>query len=62
MSYLQSLHLAIEPHLKYWEYIQSHPAHVGLPPSSAEEAIEALTWCYTGDLRTCQLKGLFPKR
>ncbi|KAG8879918.1 hypothetical protein FRB98_005452 [Tulasnella sp. 332] len=38
---------AIEPHLRYWEYLQAHPAHVSLPPGAAEEAIEALTWCYT---------------
>ncbi|KAG8980874.1 hypothetical protein FRB93_008901 [Tulasnella sp. JGI-2019a] len=38
---------AVEPHLRYWEYIQSHPAHILLPPGAAEEAIEALTWCYT---------------
>lgn len=33
--------------LRYWDFIMSHPAHTGLPAGSSEEAMEALSWCYT---------------
>lgn len=33
--------------LRYWDFIESHPAHTGLPAGSSEEAMEALSWCYT---------------
>ncbi|KAG9018200.1 hypothetical protein FRB90_011898 [Tulasnella sp. 427] len=33
--------------LRYWDFIQLHPAHTGLPAGSSEEAMEALSWCYT---------------
>ncbi|KAG8901492.1 hypothetical protein FRC00_006795 [Tulasnella sp. 408] len=33
--------------LRYWDFIMTHPAHTGLPAGSSEEAMEALSWCYT---------------
>ncbi|KAG8957402.1 hypothetical protein FRC05_010069, partial [Tulasnella sp. 425] len=33
--------------LRYWDFIETHPAHTGLPAGSSEEAMEALSWCYT---------------
>lgn len=40
---------AVESKLRYWEFVESHPAHMALPPGAAEEAVEALTWSYTGE-------------
>ncbi|KAG8903379.1 hypothetical protein FRB99_003371, partial [Tulasnella sp. 403] len=37
----------LDPVLRYWEFIESHPSHTGLPAGSSEEAMEALSWCYT---------------
>ncbi|KAF8272452.1 hypothetical protein EI94DRAFT_1566271 [Lactarius quietus] len=35
---------------QYWSYMVSHPAHALLPPTSVSEAIDVLTWSYTGEL------------
>ncbi|GJJ06888.1 hypothetical protein Clacol_001084 [Clathrus columnatus] len=32
---------------KYWQYMCTHPAHVSIPQSAYDEALEVLTWCYT---------------
>lgn len=32
---------------KYWQYMCTHPAHVSVPQSAYDEALEVLTWCYT---------------
>ena len=33
---------------QYWSFMVSHPAHALLPSGSVSEAIDVLTWCYTG--------------
>lgn len=33
---------------RYWTYIESHPAHEPLPANAHAEALDVLTWCYTG--------------
>ncbi|THH18607.1 hypothetical protein EW146_g2429 [Bondarzewia mesenterica] len=35
---------------RYWSFIESHPAHAPLPPSSLSEAMDILTWSYTDRL------------
>ena len=35
---------------QYWSYMVTHPAHSNLPPTSVSEAIDVLTWSYTGEL------------
>ncbi|ETW83756.1 hypothetical protein HETIRDRAFT_472051 [Heterobasidion irregulare TC 32-1] len=35
---------------RYWSFIETHPAHMPLPPSSLAEAIDILTWSYTDRL------------
>jgi hypothetical protein len=32
----------------YWSFMVSHPAHAPLPTESVSEAIDVLTWSYTG--------------
>lgn len=36
---------------RYWSFLESHPAHAPLAPESRAEAMDALTWSYTGSLR-----------
>jgi hypothetical protein len=33
---------------RYWSFMVSHPAHAPLPTESVSEAIDVLTWSYTG--------------
>jgi len=33
---------------RYWAFMESHPAHASLPPSARSDAMDALTWSYTG--------------
>src|SRR5260221_14405119 len=33
---------------QYWPFMVAHPAHALLPPGSVSEAIDILTWSYTG--------------
>lgn len=40
---------ALDATLRYWEFIETHPGHTGLPAGTSEEAVEALSWCYTGE-------------
>jgi hypothetical protein len=35
---------------QYWSFMMSHPAHALLPSESVSEAIDVLTWSYTGML------------
>ncbi|KAF8520743.1 hypothetical protein BU17DRAFT_46313, partial [Hysterangium stoloniferum] len=30
---------------RYWQYISTHPAHVTLPQSACDEALDVLAWC-----------------
>ncbi|KAA1466719.1 hypothetical protein DENSPDRAFT_831596 [Dentipellis sp. KUC8613] len=32
---------------RYWSFMESHPAHAPLPPSTVAEAMDILTWSYT---------------
>jgi len=31
---------------RYWQFISTHPAHVTLPQSAYDEALDVLVWCY----------------
>ena len=33
---------------QYWSFMMSHPAHASLPSESVSEAVDVLTWSYTG--------------
>jgi hypothetical protein len=33
---------------QYWSFMMTHPAHALLPSESVSEAIDVLTWSYTG--------------
>jgi len=33
---------------RYWAFMESHPAHASLPLSARSDALDALTWSYTG--------------
>lgn len=33
---------------RYWAFMESHPAHAPLPSSARSDALDALTWSYTG--------------
>lgn len=33
---------------RYWAFMESHPAHASLPPNARSDALDALTWSYTG--------------
>lgn len=33
---------------RYWAFMEAHPAHAALPFSARREAMEVLTWAWTG--------------
>lgn len=33
---------------RYWAFLESHPAHASLPHNARSDALDALTWSYTG--------------
>ncbi|KAI0320266.1 hypothetical protein OF83DRAFT_1105870 [Amylostereum chailletii] len=37
----------LEMEHRYWSYVETHPAHLLLPPTSVSEAMDMLTWSYT---------------
>lgn len=46
---------------RYWSFMEAHPAHTSLPANAANEAMDALTWSYTGSfkfVRNCCLLDL----
>jgi hypothetical protein len=43
---------------QYWSFMVSHPAHALLPSESVSEAIDVLTWSYTGMLLPTSLSVL----
>lgn len=51
-SFIVSIRLTLSKGLdveyRYWTYIEAHPAHEPLAPSAYAEAMDTLTWCYTG--------------
>ena len=47
---------------QYWSFMMSHPAHAPLPSGSVSEAIDVLTWSYTGPFTSLMLFCLsFPR-
>lgn len=38
---------ALDYAYRYYAFLESHPAHVALPPRAYHEALDALTWSYT---------------
>jgi hypothetical protein len=43
-----SIHPGLDLEYRYWAFMESHPAHASLPPSARSDALDALTWSYTG--------------
>lgn len=39
----------LEMERRYWAYVETHPAHADVNPRAVQEAIELLTWHYTGE-------------
>ncbi|EIN11100.1 hypothetical protein PUNSTDRAFT_64302 [Punctularia strigosozonata HHB-11173 SS5] len=33
---------------RFWSFMEGHPAHAPLPPTARDEALDVLTWAYTG--------------
>ena len=33
---------------RYWAFIEAHPAHTSLPVNAKVEAMDVLTWAWTG--------------
>ena len=40
----------LDDEYRYWSYVEMHPAHVVLTPTSRQEAADALHWSYTDRL------------
>jgi hypothetical protein len=38
---------------RYWAFIEAHPAHNALPVNAKIEAMDVLTWAWTGELASC---------
>ena len=41
--------LELDLEYKYWAFMESHPAHMPLPFNAYADALDALTWSYTGN-------------
>ena len=41
--------LDLEMERRYWAYVETHPAHADVNLRAVQEAIELLTWHYTGE-------------
>ena len=44
----------------YWTYIEKHPAHVVLSPTTVAEATDILTWAYTDRLLPPEAREKIP--
>ena len=33
---------------RYWSFMEAHPAHTALPVKARSEAMDVLTWAWTG--------------
>jgi hypothetical protein len=44
---------------QYWSFMMTHPAHALLPSESVTEAIDVLTWSYTGPFTYPYLYSVF---
>ncbi|KAG0695996.1 hypothetical protein DFH29DRAFT_244339 [Suillus ampliporus] len=40
----------LDDEYRYWSFVESHPAHISLPQSARQEAIDVLHWSYTDPL------------
>ncbi|KAG1807296.1 uncharacterized protein BJ212DRAFT_757624 [Suillus subaureus] len=40
----------LDDEFRYWSFVETHPAHISLPPSARQEALDALHWSYTDPL------------
>lgn len=40
--------IALDMEYRYWSFMESHPAHVAIPTHVREEAMDVLTWAWTG--------------
>ena len=48
--------LELDMEHRYWTFMESHPAHAPLPENASTEAMDTLTWCYTGKLCATKLR------
>ena len=42
------LNTGLDKEYRYWAFVEGHPAHIVLPETAHNEAMNALTWSYTG--------------
>lgn len=40
--------IGLDKEYRYWAFVEGHPAHIVLPENAHSEAMDALTWSYTG--------------
>lgn len=40
----------LDDEYRYWSFVETHPAHIALPQSARQEALDALHWSYTDPL------------
>ncbi|OAX39078.1 hypothetical protein K503DRAFT_690330 [Rhizopogon vinicolor AM-OR11-026] len=40
----------LDEEYRYWAFVECHPAHISLPPSARQEAVDTLHWSYTDPL------------
>ena len=40
-------------HYRYWSFMEAHPSHAQISPAAHAEALDALTWSYTGKDTSC---------
>jgi len=42
--------IVLDMEYRYWSFLESHPAHTGLPPKAHSDAMETLAWALTDRL------------
>ena len=40
--------LELDTEYRYWSFMEAHPAHNSLPAKAKIEAMDVLTWAWTG--------------
>ena len=47
--------IELDLEFRFWSFMEAHPAHNALPHKARVEALDVLTWAWTG-MRVCRFK------
>ena len=44
------INIELDTEYRYWSFMEAHPAHNSLPAKAKIEAMDVLTWAWTGNI------------